>query len=340
MIKNITYAASLDVPGRVYVDVRSPGEYREDHIPGSVNIPLFDDRERGEVGIIYRTAGRQTAIERGTGIVGTKLEALITEFGRFRESPIIINCARGGMRSGSVAALLDSLGYDIYRVIDGYKDYRRAVIRRLQAIDPGKPLFVIQGLTGSGKTEILRRMPNAIDLEQLAGHRSSVFGAIGLAQNTQKGFESGLLARIDELSDAPFLVVEAESRKIGNLHIPIAFFTIMKDSPAILVTTEMERRIDIIDEEYSCETDPSIIEGIVNSIEGKLGAETTKVLAGLIQAGDRKGFIRFLLEKYYDPLYSFSIMKRSYIAVIQNNNTLQSIEQINKHINIYLNDHK
>jgi len=232
-MNDITYSESLEIPDRIYIDVRAPIEFAEDHVEGAVNIPLFDDSERREVGTMYRAMGRDSAITRGTAIVGGKLPELVGSFMQYRDRNIVIMCARGGMRSGSLAALLDSLGMPVFRLRDGYKGYRRHVAGQLASILLPAPLFVLQGLTGTGKTEIIRKLPYAIDLEGMAGHRSSVFGGIGIAQKSQKRFESLLCDRIRGLAGAPGIVIEGESRKIGNLHLPPSLYELMRCSPSI-----------------------------------------------------------------------------------------------------------
>jgi tRNA 2-selenouridine synthase len=335
-MKEITYSESRTVPDSVYIDVRSPEEFSEDHIPGSVNIPLFDNEERKEVGTIYRMTGRDSAILRGTNIVGGKLEDIVDSFLRYRDKNIIISCARGGMRSGSLASLLDSLGMTVFRLSRGYKGYRHYVMERMDSLTVPCPLFVLQGLTGAGKTEIIRKLPFAIDLEDMAGHRSSVFGGIGIPQKSQKRLESLLLERIEALAGAPYCVIEGESRKIGNLHIPPFLYRIMRESPAVYIDTPIERRIDIIYREYIAHCDVENIPAIVKKLAPKLGEKNTALLLGLYADGDIREFIRIMLEKYYDPLYRHSIEKQEYAAVISNPDTDEASEELRARIKEYM----
>lgn len=335
-MKEITYHESLTVPDSVYIDVRSPEEFAEDHVPGSVNIPLFDDIERREVGTLYRAAGRDEAIKRGTSIVGDKLEGLVGSFLGFRGNNIILMCARGGMRSGSLASLLDSIGLPVFKLKDGYKGYRRYVTERMGSLSLPWPLFVLQGLTGAGKTEIIRMLPTAIDLEGMAGHRSSVFGGIGIERSSQKRFETLLLERTGALAGAAFGVIEGESRKIGNLHVPLQLYRVMGESPSLYIDTPLERRIDIIYREYIAHCDSENIPAIVRGLAPKLGQNITGLLLGLYADGDIRGFIRIMLEKYYDPLYRHSLEKKNYLAVIPNRDTEEAVREILKRIGDYL----
>jgi tRNA 2-selenouridine synthase len=328
MMNEVTYSESLDIPGRIYIDVRAPQEFADDHVPGAVNIPLFDDGERKEVGTIYRMTGRDDAVIRGTAIVGDKLPDLVSRFMLYRDRSIVLMCARGGMRSGSLAALLDSLGLTIYRLRDGYKGYRRHIAGKLASLVLTTPLFVLQGLTGAGKTAIIRKLPGAIDLEEMAGHRSSVFGGIGIAQKTQKLFETLICERIRELEGAPGIVIEGESRKIGNLHLPESLYEIMKRSPSILIDTPMERRVDIIYEEYLPYCDDENIPRIVAGLAPKLGRKNADLLAGLYREGRIREFIRIMLEVYYDPLYRHTLDRKEHAAIIKNLDTDDAVKQV------------
>ncbi len=334
-MKETTYQESLSIDDRVYIDVRSPLEFAEDHISGSINIPLFGDDERKEVGTIYRMAGRDTAIERGTEIAGEKLRDLVKSFMQYRERSIVLLCARGGMRSGSLGSLLNSLGLRVFKLEDGYKGYRRHVRERLQNLTMPAPLFVLQGLTGSGKTEIIRNFPWSIDLEEMAGHRSSVFGSIGIVQKSQKRFESLLLDRLRSLQGAPYCLIEGESRKIGDLHIPESLYEIMATSPVIYCDTPLERRVDIIYDEYHPHCDDRNIPAIVKSLYPKLGRGTIDHLLELYGSGDIREFIRIMLEKYYDPLYRHSLQRKDFIATVRNTSTTGAIDELKKHVAAY-----
>jgi tRNA 2-selenouridine synthase len=236
-MREISFLESLEIKNSVYIDVRSPAEFKADHVSGSLNIPLFDNNERKEIGTIYRLAGRYDAVMRGTEIVGEKLKGIMHSILEHKNKNLLVMCARGGMRSGSLVSLLDSLGLPVYKIEQGYKGYRRFVIDSLRSLKLDAPLFVLQGLTGSGKTEVIRRIRHTIDLEDMAGHRSSVFGGIDNVQRTQKRFESLLLDRFRGLERAPYILIEGESRKIGNLHIPDVLFEFMKRSPVVYLDT-------------------------------------------------------------------------------------------------------
>ena len=335
-MKEISFQESLAIENSIYIDVRSPHEFEEDHVAGSLNIPLFDNGERREIGAIYRMAGRYDAIVRGTEIVGEKLRDIMHALLEHKDKSILVQCARGGMRSGSLVSLLDSLGLSVYKIKNGYKGYRRFVIDSLASLELKAPLFVLQGLTGSGKTEIIRRIPQGIDLEDMAGHRSSVFGGIGTIRKTQKRFESLLFDRMRRLEGAPYILIEGESRKIGNLHIPDSLYSLMKKSPVIYIDTPMERRIEIIYNEYHAYCDDTNIPAIVKSLKAKLGQKNTDDLVSLYTQGNIREFVREMLGKYYDPLYQHSLARKAYCAVIRNSNTGDTVEEVKRCINDHM----
>lgn len=332
----ISYEKSLPLTNPVYIDVRSPYEYSLDHIPGAVNIPLFENDERKEIGTLYRLSGRDNAVLRGTEIVGGKLSHIVETIQQYQGRNMVIYCARGGMRSASVTSLISSLGMKVARLDRGYKGYRHYVINRLENLTIEPPVIILQGLTGTGKTEILAHIQNSLDLEAMAGHRSSIFGAIGMTPQTQKYFESQLLHHLDRLSDAPCILIEGESQKIGNLHIPDKLFSVMRRSPAVLVTASLQRRANIIVDEYGPGCSEEAILPLVQSLNRRLGKETISTLENLYCAGDLHGFTEILLEKYYDPLYRHSLKHFEYIGEVENLNSEDAAQEVKDIITAYL----
>ncbi len=332
----ISYEESLALADPVYIDVRSPYEYSLDHVPGAVNIPLFENEERKEIGTLYRLAGRDNAVLRGTEIVGGKLSHIVEKIQEHQGSNMVIYCARGGMRSGSVTSLISSLGMKVARLDRGYKGYRRHVRDRLENLTIEKPIIILQGLTGTGKTEILAHVNENLDLEAMAGHRSSIFGAIGMTPKTQKYFESQLLHRLDRLSDARYILIEGESQKIGNLHIPDSLFSVMRRSPAVLVTASLRRRAEIIVTEYGPGCSEETILPLVQSLNRRLGNETICTLENIYREGDLHRFTEILLEKYYDPLYRHSLKRFEYIGKVENNNSKDAAQEVKKLVSAFL----
>ncbi len=329
-MEDISYLESLTLPDRVYIDVRSPVEFADDHIPGSINLPIFDNEERSEIGIIYRMTGSEEAIIKGTEIAGGKLSGIISGLMKFKGKNIVILCFRGGMRSRSVASLARSIGINVYRLSGGYKGYRKYIFDSLKNCDATPPFIILQGLTGTGKTEIIRELPMGIDLENMAGHRSSLFGGIGLNPNSQKKFESLLVNRLAELRESRYIYIEGESKKLGNLHIPENFYDKMAKSSIILIKASMERRIGIILKEYSGNLNIEHVINITKSLKSKIGNILTDHLISLITNGELKEFIKLMLEKYYDPLYKHKLDKMKWIAEYDNINSQNIISILEK----------
>ncbi len=336
-MKEISYTESLTRENRLYIDVRSPREFELDSLPGAVNIPLFSDSERDEIGKIYKALGKETAIVRGSEFVGEKLGDIINSILSYGDRYLIITCARGGMRSGAVVSLLNSLGINAVKIRDGYKGYRQYIRERLNSLRVGPPLFVLHGLTGTGKTEVIRNMDFTLDLEEMAGHRSSIFGGIGLKQKTQKGFESSIIKRLDELENAPYIILEGESKKIGNLHIPPALFRFMNDAQSILLVADIEQRIDIILREYSEGLNKDEVKTIVKSLRSKLGPPVINELNDLLDSGNLRDFTRIMFKEYYDPLYLHKLKRRKYLAEIDFTVTQKTVEKIKECIEKQIN---
>jgi len=327
-MEDITFEESLKITNPLYVDVRAPIEYNEDHIPGAVNLPIFNDEERKEVGTLYKMVGKVDAVKRGTEIGGRRIVDIINSLTEIKDKEIIIYCARGGMRSGAVGSLINSLGIKTYRIIDGYRSFRKVVMDELSTVKIKPKIFILQGLTGAGKTEILKVLPNAIDLEDMAGHRSSIFGGIGLKQNSQKRFETLLWQRLEELKNEAFIVIEGESKKVGNIHIPENIFMQMREAPPVYIETPIERRVEIIKKEYTGFNEDERILKIVNTLRSKLGADKTDALIEFYNQGNLDEFIKILLLDYYDTLYRHTLDKFIYLAKITNNNTLEAAEKV------------
>jgi tRNA 2-selenouridine synthase len=327
-MEELTYEETLRLNNPMYVDVRAPVEFNEDHIPGAVNLPIFNDEERKEVGTLYKMSGRDTAVIRGTEIGSKRISDIISPLLEIKGRDIVIYCARGGMRSGAVSSLVNSLGISTYRVKDGYKSYRRFIRGKLASMKIVPQIFILQGLTGAGKTEIIRMISNAVDIEAMAGHRSSLFGAIGLRQHSQKYFETLLFGRLNDLADQPYVIFEGESRKVGNLHIPENIFRQMREAPAIFIDTPIERRIEIIKREYTGFNEDEKIINTVMSMRSRLGNKKTEALIEYYNKGNLDSFIEILLVDYYDKLYHHTLDEYEYLAVIKNFSTEKACGEI------------
>jgi tRNA 2-selenouridine synthase len=326
------------------VDVRSPGEFANGAAYGAVNVPLFSNDERAEIGTLYRQVGKQPAIRRGLQHVGERLEPFVGQFERFRGKPLVVYCARGGMRSQAVVSLLASLGFQVTRLEGGYKAYRNYVLAELERLVPPR-LLVIHGQTGVGKTLLLNRLPNNLDLEAAAQHRSSLFGGVNRQPRTQQQFETDLLHRLQELDFAQPVWIEGESRKVGAVTIPEALRRAMPVATCVLVTASMETRVSRIIAEYTggdaalagrepagpIALDPSTLaqlEAALLSLRTLLGGARTEALLEQLRAGELRPLVRTLLEEHYDPRYQHAMRDYTYALTVSSEDLDAAVREL------------
>jgi len=290
------------------IDVRSPGEYIAGAIPGAINVPLFDEDERGMIGSIYRHGGHAQAVDQGFELVEKRLATLLLAFQPYHHQNLVICCARGGMRSLSVVNLLSQAGFSVCQLKGGYKEYRRQVLDQLEGFQPR--LIVLHGLTGTGKTRILQRLSQSIDLEELAGHRSSLFGGLYHQASNQRTFESRLAERSATLGAEPYFI-EGESRKIGKVFIPKPLAAAMKGAVLVNIHCSLETRIARIIEDYPVTDQETMqqIETILKSLKRTMGAEQVEKMCALLREGNLTELVRILLVDYYDKRYARSMSK-------------------------------
>ncbi|CAG9614513.1 tRNA 2-selenouridine synthase [Bacillus rhizoplanae] len=290
----------------VLVDVRSPSEYKDATIPGSLNIPLFNDEERAEIGTIYKQVSFQAAKERGLEIVSAKLPAFVKEFGQIDGQKAVF-CWRGGMRSRTTATVLDLMGIQVYRLQGGLRAYRKWVVETLDHLELKQETYVLNGYTGSGKTTILRRLRKEgypiLDLEGMANHRGSIFGQVGLEPHNQKTFESLLVQEALHLQQSPYMLVEAESKRIGKVMIPDCIFERKEQGIQLFIDMPVEERVQHILEDYCpWEHQEECIEAF-QKIKRRIHTPVATKINNDLQSGNFDSAVQLLLEHYYDPLY-------------------------------------
>jgi len=309
-------AASLALFDAV-IDVRSPGEFAEDHPPGAISMPVLSDVERAEVGTIYVQDSPFRASRIGAAYVARNIArhletALADQPPAFKP---LIYCWRGGQRSEAMATILSRVGWRTAVLSGGYRTYRRMVQARLYDQPCGLNLILLDGNTGSGKTEILNRLPERglqiLDLEGLAGHRGSLFGGLaGRPQPRQKMFESRLLRALDGLDPARPVVVEAESNKIGDLMIPPMLWQVMQAAPRLEISAPRPERSRYLVSAYGdIVADPDALETAFRRLPvypAQRRLEDWRRLAG---EGDFETLAEALIELHYDPAYSRSRRK-------------------------------
>ena len=293
------------------IDVRSPGEYNQGHIPHAINLALFENEERAIVGTIYKNSGRDTAILKGLELAGPKLAGFVKKLYQIvPQKEILIHCWRGGMRSEQMAWLFDQAGFKSAVLTGGYKSYRRFI---RGSFSKETNFIVLGGLTGSGKTDILHQLSvcgeQILDLEMIACHKGSVFGGIGQKiQPTNEQFENNIYSYWQNFDFKNRVWIEDESRAIGKVTIPDPLFQMICCSPMVKVEIQKEARIKRLVKEYSG-FNKKFLKEAVTKISEKLGGTRKKQA---LEAIDKKDFefVADLVLTYYDKSYQHSVSGR------------------------------
>lgn len=294
------------------IDVRTPAEYQQGHIPGAFNIPLFSNDERAVIGTIYKQQGHDPAVEKGLEYVGPKLLSFVQKAKEISpDKEVLVHCWRGGMRSGSFAWLLSTSGFKVKTLDGGYKAYRRFI--REQFLKAEK-LIVLSGMTGSGKTEILYELEKLgeqiIDLEGYANHMGSAFGFIGQdEQPTTEQFENDTAKQWLKLDMKKRIWIEDESRKIGRVVINESLFSKMREASVLKIEIPTKDRINRLVKYYTVVEPQELIE-VVNKIEKRLGNLKCQEAIHLIREKNYYSATEILLS-YYDKGYEHGLSKRN-----------------------------
>ena len=310
MPQSLSVDEFLNTPGEI-LDVRSPGEYAQGHIPGAVSFPLFSDEERAQVGTCYKQEGRDQAVELGFEIVGPKTVNFLRKAKQLTpDKQIRLHCWRGGMRSLSVAWILEMGGLQVSLLEGGYKAFRQWV-RAILAMP--KPIQVLGGMTGSAKTEILNALAfqgdQVLDLEGLANHRGSSYGALGMPpQPSTEHFENLLAMAWNKFHTQSPIWIEAESRHIGSCRIPTELFEQMKQAAALEITKSIEERLTLLVKIYG-QANPDDLITATERIRKRLGGQRTQEAIALIREAKLKDAVAILLS-YYDRAYQHDLDRR------------------------------
>ena len=312
MAEQLSITDFLDLAGHhAVIDVRSPSEYEQGHIPGATNLPLFTDEERAAVGTCYKRQGREAAVLLGLDLVGPKMRAMASEGMRHcPDGQPLVHCWRGGMRSSSVAWLLEQIGMQPKILVGGYKAFRRAA---LEEFHKDRQMIILSGMTGSGKTTMLHRLSDigeaVLDLERLANHRGSSFGALGLPpQPTCEQFENELYTRLRKKDPNTPLWVEDESPSIGKVRVPHTFWGKMRESPAIFLKVSREQRAHNLVEEYGDLPTAGLADATQRLLK-KLGGPRTQQLLDLLKRKNSYE-VAFDLLEYYDKTYQHAAKRK------------------------------
>ena len=302
----------LKTPG-VILDVRSPAEYTQGHIPGAVSFPLFKDQERAEVGICYKHQGRDQAVELGFAIAGPKFAGFIAKAKTLApDRRVRVHCWRGGMRSGGVGWVLETGGFDVSLLTGGYKAFRRWG-RSIFSI-PQK-IIILGGMTGTGKTDLLLALrqqgEQVLDLEGLANHRGSSYGALGLPpQPTNEQFWNLISMEWASFNRQKPVWIEAESKRIGICPLPEEIFQQMQSAPVIQIKRTRAERLNLLVDIYGGTADIQELIAATQRISRRLGGQRAKEAISLLEEGKLGEAFDIILE-YYDKTYTYDLEKRN-----------------------------
>jgi tRNA 2-selenouridine synthase len=310
----------------IFIDVRSESEYEDSHIPGAVNIPLFNNEERKIIGTAYKQDSVDEARRLGVKFASEKMPEIFEKLIKLRgdhEQHIVAYCARGGYRSTFYSTAFSSIGIRVLKLEGGYKKYRKYVLDTMPDLNEKLNYIVIHGNTGMGKTEILKKLKlkgfDIIDLEQGANHRGSLLGSIGIGGcNSQKQFESNILSQMLEIkSDNVF--IEAESRRIGNVMIPKYIHEKMKTGKHIFLDAGIDYRVNIIKNDYVSKEN-WLEESVtaLRTLEKYISKEKIEDLISRLTKGKIDEVIKYLMLNYYDPLYMNKSEKYDYSVIFDN----------------------
>lgn len=296
------------------IDVRTPAEFAEDHIPGSINCPVLDNDQRIEIGTLYKQVSPFDAKKLGAAYVSENIAYHLREtfFDRPRNWRPLIACWRGGERSGAMTHVLRRIGWNAFQLEGGYKAYRRHVIAQLETLPTELQFVVVCGATGSGKSRVLqalaRQGQQVLDLEALACHKGSVLGVLpDVPQPSQKRFETLLLEALAACNRERPIYVEAESRKIGQLFVPTALLERIRASDCLSIVAPFDARVEFLLRDYDYFlVAPDRLNSRLDALKDLHSRETLDNWKQLANGGNWRELVAELLRRHYDPLYQRS----------------------------------
>ncbi|GFO55161.1 tRNA 2-selenouridine synthase [Geomonas sp. Red276] len=291
------------------VDVRTPLEFEEDHLPGAINVPLLTNEERVEIGTMYKEQGPYPARQRGLALTAHRFPAMVEEIaGKAGGRPLLVYCWRGGLRSKTVTSILDLTGHEAVQLVGGYKDFRARVSEFFEPYTSELPLVVLHGMTGIGKTTLLTHLKDkgcsVVDLEGLACHRGSAFGQLGLNQTlSQKRFETLLWDAMRTAPKGVPVILEGESERIGKVRLPGDFYQKMAAGIRVWCSASIETRVKRLIDEYGRPEYKLDMGQALERIRKKLGGKRCDELAGNLERWEMEPFMEGLIKDYYDKVY-------------------------------------
>lgn len=294
------------------IDVRAPCEFEEDHLPGAINLPVLDDSQREVVGTIFKQSSPFEARRLGAGLVSGNISRHLDRHlaDKPKDYKPLVYCWRGGSRSGSMATVMQSVGWRVHLLKGGYRSFRRYVCASLKTFFDQEPdLRIIAGLTGSGKTLLLGKLASVgeqvIDLEGLARHRGSALGEEpSEAQPSQKRFENLLLQQCEAFDLSRPIFLESESSRVGRRQVPAQLWSLMRAAPVVEITTPLEARAAYLVKAYDHFVNDDALLRRKMELVRKLKSEAVfERWEEHLRRGDHAGFVESMLEHHYDPAY-------------------------------------
>lgn len=323
MTKAIPIGEFLKADLSLILDVRSPREYAESHIVGAQNFPVLNDTEYQQIGTLYRQDSFRAKVIGASFVSQNIAKHLLALQDKISpQKPFGIYCARGGMRSHAFFIVLQNIGYQVVLLEGGYKSYRKEVLKSLEA-SPTQRFVTLVGQTGSGKSEIIRNFSDSLDIEGIANHLGSSFGAICGKQPSMKSFQNLLFTRLLELENPPFVLVEGESKRLGELILPTPLYQSYQNAPKILIIAPLEQRMQRIVAQYG-KISPQFFENSMQKIAPFMKKEFWREAKSAFYARDLTRTAEILLLEYYDKVYK----KESYLCAISYQNLSQVIADI------------
>ncbi|GAA0100651.1 tRNA 2-selenouridine(34) synthase MnmH [Paraclostridium bifermentans] len=337
-MKTIDIKSALDLPNTIFIDVRTQAEFEEDHIRDAFHMPLFNDDEHKDIGTIYKMQGKQEAVQKGFDYVKDKLKHMYMEVLSLANEyeNIVIYCARGGMRSGSLVNMISTLGVNVYQLQGGYKAYRNFVLDYFKTVMDTKEFIVLHGLTGVGKTDALLMLEengiDIIDLEGLAKNSGSTFGFIMFNEKppTQKNFETNIFEKL-YFSKSNYIFIESESKRVGHVNVPHEIYEgIVRDGYHILLECSVKSRVDRLCRDYIY-TENKNFEALIqciNKFRKRLGNQKVDYYIELFNEGKYDQVVEHYLVDYYDALYGHSVQKYEYNRVLNCDNMKKAVLEL------------
>lgn len=331
----LSYEELLKEKNYTLIDVRTPKEFEEEAIPGAINIPLLLDEERVDVGTAYKQVSPEKAKELGVEAIAKRLPEVFREVQKHAKGRLAFYCAKGGMRSGSMAALFSALGYTTWKLEGGYRAYRQYILKEIPKLNEGIKYYILHGKTGIGKTKVLQRLEakgySVLDLEKMADHKGSFFGGVCEKRGqSQKRFESLIFDYLYK-NRPTYVLAESESKRIGNVYVPESIFNSLANGKHLSLETTIEERIKIINEDYAGATNEEL-QSCLDKVGRYISKEKYEEYSELLKNNEIDELSKKLMIEYYDPLYQKSIDKYRYEREIFYTNIEEAVESVVKYL--------